>query len=194
MSLFGLGKENDMDDRSIIELFFARDEKALAECESVYGKYCESIAKNILGSDEDAEEVFNDTLLRAWNSIPPEKPRSLKVYLGTLARNLSFDRYRKMTAEKRGGCEVSLCLEEAEEFLADTSDEYEKSDLTALLNAFLHSLPERECDIFVRRYYYCDGTDEIARRFALKEANVLVILSRTRKKLKEALKKGGYTL
>lgn len=194
MSLFGLGKENDMDDRSIIELFFARDEKALAECESVYGKYCESIAKNILGSDEDAEEVFNDTLLRAWNSIPPEKPRSLKVYLGTLARNLSFDRYRKMTAEKRGGCEVLLCLEEAEEFLADTSDEYEKSDLTALLNAFLHSLPERECDIFVRRYYYCDGTDEIARRFALKEANVLVILSRTRKKLKEALKKGGYTL
>lgn len=194
MSLFGLGKENDMDDRRIIELFFARDEKALAECESVYGKYCESIAKNILGSDEDAEEVFNDTLLRAWNSIPPEKPRSLKVYLGTLARNLSFDRYRKMTAEKRGGCEVAFCLEEAEEFLADTSDEYEKSDLTALLNAFLHSLPERECDIFVRRYYYCDATDEIARRFALKEANVLVILSRTRKKLKEALKKGGYTL
>ena len=194
MSLFGLGKENDMDDRRIIELFFARDEKALTECESVYGKYCESIAKNILGNDEDAEEVFNDTLLRAWNSIPPEKPRSLKVYLGTLARNLSFDRYRKMTAEKRGGCEVALCLEEVEEFLADTSDEYEKSDLPALLNAFLHSLPERECDIFVRRYFYCDSTSVIARRFALKEANVLVILSRTRKKLKEALKKGGYTL
>ena len=63
-----------MDDKRIIELFFARDEKALAECESIYGKYCESIAKNILGSDEDAEEVFNDTLLRAWNSIPPKKP------------------------------------------------------------------------------------------------------------------------
>ena len=99
-----------------------------------------------------------------------------------------------MTAEKRGGCEVALCLEEAEEFLADTSDEYEKSELTALLNGFLHSLPERECDIFVRRYFYCDSTAEIARRFALKEANVLVILSRTRKKLKEALRKGGYTL
>ncbi len=183
-----------MDDRKIIELFFARDERALRESETAYGKYCKGIAKNILASDEDADEIFNDTLLRAWNTIPPEEPRSLKVYLGTIARNISFDRYRSMTAEKRGGCEVALCLEEAEEFLADTSDEYEKSELTALLNGFLHSLPERECDIFVRRYFYCDSTAEIARRFVLKEPNVLVILSRTRKKLKEALRKGGYTL
>ena len=183
-----------MDDRKIIELFFARDERALRECEERYGKYCETIAKNILASDEDADEIVNDTLLRAWNTIPPEDPKSLKVYLGTLSRNLSLDRYRKMTAEKKGGCEVSLCLEEAEEFLADTSEEYDKSELSALLNEFLHSLPERECDIFVRRYFYCDSTAEIARRFALKETNVLVILSRTRKKLKNALEKGGYTL
>lgn len=99
-----------------------------------------------------------------------------------------------MTAEKRGGCEVALCLEEAEEFLADTSNEIENGDLSRFLNGFLHSLPERECDIFVRRYFYCDSTADIACRFALKEANVLVILSRTRKKLKKALKKGGYTI
>ena len=183
-----------MDDRKIIELFFARDERALRESETAYGRYCRAIAKNILASDEDADEVFNDTLLRAWNTIPPEEPKSLKVYLGTIARNLSLDRYRKMTAEKRGGCEVSLCLEEAEEFLADMSEEYEKGELSRLLNDFLHSLPERECDIFVRRYFYCDSTSDIARRFALKEANVLVILSRTRNKLKNKLKKGGYTL
>ena len=183
-----------MDDRKIIELFFARDEKALSESQSVYGGYCKSISKNILSSDEDAEEVLNDTLLCAWNTIPPEEPKSLKVYLGTLARNISFDRYRKMTAEKRGGCEVALCLEEAEEFLADGSEELDNAELSRLLNDFLRSLPERECDIFVRRYFYCDSTAGIARRFALKEANVLVILSRTRKKLKEALRKGGYTL
>ena len=186
-----------MDDLKIIELFFARDELALRECEEKYGRYCEAVAKNILGCDEDAEEVWSDTLLRAWNSIPPENPKSLKVYLGTLARNLSLDRYRKMTAEKRGGCEVSLCIEEAEELLADTvsvTDEYERREFARFLNDFLHSLPERECDIFVRRYFYCDPTAKIARRFALKEPNVLVILSRTRKKLKEALRKGGYTL
>ena len=186
-----------MDDRNIIELFFARDEKALSESQQKYGKYCSAVSKNILGSDEDAEEVLNDTLLAAWNSIPPEDPKSLKVYLGTLARNLSLDRYRKMTAEKRGGCEATICLEEAEEFLADTksiSEEYEKREFVKFLNDFLHSLPERECDIFVRRYFYCDSTADIARRSALKEPNVLVILSRTRKKLKNALEKGGYTL
>ena len=186
-----------MDDQKIIELFFARDEKALKECEQIYGRYCEAIAKNLLGNDEDAEEVLNDTLLRAWNSIPPEKPKSLKVYLGALVRNLSLDRYRKLTAEKRGGCEISLCIEEAEEFLADTvsiEEEYEKRELSKFLNNFLHSLPARECDIFVRRYFYCDSTRNIARKFEVTEENVLVILSRTRKKLKEALKKGGYTL
>ncbi len=186
-----------MDDLKIIELYFARDEEALRKSEEKYGKYCKAIAKNILSSDEDAEEIFNDTLLGAWNSIPPEEPRSLKVYLGTLARNLSFDRYRKMTAEKRGGCEISLCIEEAEEFLADTvsvADEYEKREFSKFLNEFLHSLPGRESDIFVRRYFYCDSTADIAKRFALKEPNVLVILSRTRKKLKNELKKGGYTL
>lgn len=186
-----------MDDRKIIELYYARDELGLKKTDEIYGKYCRSIAKNILSSDEDADEVFNDTLLSAWNSIPPEKPKSLKVYLGTLARNISLDRYRKMKAEKRGGCEVAVCLEEAEEFLADTksiSEEYEKREFIKFLNDFLQSLPERECDIFVRRYYYCDSTADIGKRFALKESNVLVILSRTRKKLKKALQKGGYTL
>ena len=160
-----------MDDRKIIELFFARDEKALSEVQAKYGGYCSAVSKNILGSDEDAEEVLNDTLLSAWNSIPPEDPKSLKVYLGTLARNFSLDRYRKMTSAKRGGCEVALCLEEAEEFLSDTksiSEEYEKREFVKFLNDFLHSLPERECDIFVRRYFYCDSTANIARRFALK--------------------------
>ncbi len=186
-----------MDDKKIIELFFARDEKALSESQRKYGRYCSAVSKNILGNDADAEEVLNDTLLSAWNTIPPEEPKSLKSYLGTLARNLSLDRYRKMKAEKRGGCEVSLCLEEAEEFLADTksiSEEYENREFVKFLNEFLHSLPERECDIFVRRYFYCDSTAIIARRFALNEPNVLVILSRTRKKLKKALQKGGYTL
>ena len=186
-----------MDDNKIIELFFARNEKALSESQQKYGRYCRLIAKNILPSDEDTEEVLNDTLLCAWNTIPPENPKSLKVYLGTLARNLSLDRYRKMKAEKRGGCEVSLCLEEAEEFLADTksiSEEYERREFVKFLNNFLHSLPDRECDIFVRRYFYCDSTADIANRFAVKEPNVLVILSRTRKKLKKVLEKGGYTL
>ena len=186
-----------MKDEKIIELFNNRDERALAEVAKKYGDACHSVSSPYLPSSEDREECINDALLALWNSIPPEEPKSLKTYLGTLARNLSLDRYRKMKAEKRSGCEVSLCLEEAEEFLADTksvSEEYEKREFTKFMNEFLHSLPVRECDIFVRRYFYCDSTADIANRFAVKEPNVLVILSRTRKKLKKALEKGGYTL
>ena len=186
-----------MDDYKIIELFNARDEQAIGESQKKYGRAIAAVAKNILGCAEDAEEVANDTMLRAWNSIPPENPKSLKAYLCTLARNISIDRYKRMTAEKRGGCEISLCLEEAEEFLTDTksvSEEYEKREFAKFLNDFLASLPERECDVFVRRYFYCDSTADIAKRFALKEPNVLVILSRTRKKLKNVFEKGGYTL
>lgn len=186
-----------MDDQMIIDLYFERDERALSACEERFGGYCEAIARNILGNDEDAKEIFNDVLLHSWNSIPPERPESLKAYLGTLARNLSLDRYRCMTSEKRGGCEVSLCLEEVQEVLADTvslESELERREFTEFLNGFLRSLPERECNIFMRRYFYCDSTARIAARFALKESNILVILSRIRKKLKKELQKGGYTL
>ena len=133
-----------MDDNKIIELFFARNERALSESQQKYGRYIEAVAKNILGNREDAEEVSNDTWLRAWNSIPPENPKSLKVYLGTLARNLSFDRYRRMTAEKRGGCEVSLCLEEAEEFLSRLAEGLAfPIELTALCDDYIS---ERESE------------------------------------------------
>ncbi len=185
-----------MDDRSIVKLFFDRDEAALREIGEKYRAYCTVLAKNITGSDEDADEIWNDTMLSAWNSIPPEDPQSLKVYLSALARNHALSRYRNMRAEKRGG-EVSVCLEEAEEFLADTksmSEEYEMNELRELLNRFLKSLPERECNIFIRRYFHCDATPDIAKRYALKEPHVLVILSRVRKKLKNELEKGGYTL
>ncbi len=185
-----------MDDRSIIKLFFDRDENALLQIEEKYSKYCTKLAKNITGSDEDADEVWNDTMLSAWNSIPPEDPQSLKIYLVAIARNHSLSRYRKQTAGKRG-CEISVCLEEAEEFLADTkniSEDYEMRELRELLDRFLKSLPERECNIFIRRYYHCDTIPDIAKRCGIKEAHCLVILSRTRKKLKAELEKGGYVL
>ncbi len=186
-----------MDDRKIIELFFKRDEDALRRTQVKYGKYCESIARNILGNEQDSEEVLNDTLLSAWNSIPPEDPKSLRLYLAALARNHALDRYRKEKAAKRRDAEYTLCLDEVAEFIEDAqsfSEEYERREFTELLNRFLRSLPLRERDIFVRRYFFCDKTPDIAARFSLKEPNVLKILSRTREKLKTELKKGGYII
>lgn len=186
-----------MDDRQIIELYNQRDENAIKETSDKYGNYCFSIANNILDCKQDSEECINDTWLHTWNSIPPQKPNCLKAFLAKITRNLSLNRYKEKTRDKRGSGEVVLALDEMDEFLAGTSDvvsEYEQKEFLAMLNRFLYSLPERERSIFILRYFYMDSTKSIAQACSIKESNVLMILSRTRKKLKETLEREGYTI
>ena len=184
-------------DSEIVALYHARDERAIEHSVRKYGDYCFTIADNILRSREDSEECVNDTWLRTRNTIPPQRPNSLKYYLAKITRNLSISRWRERNTEKRGGGELTMALGEMEEFLADTREaenEAERIAFSDCLNRFLHSLPARECNIFLRRYFYVDTTKEIARRYGMKEANVLLILSRTRAKLRAHLEKEGYTI
>ena len=186
-----------MEDAKIIELYNERSELAVAETEHKFGKMLFSIAMNILSNREDSEETVNDTYGKAWNSIPPQKPNCLKAFLAKITRNLSLNRYKEKMRDKRGNGEVVLALDEMDEFLAGTSDvvsEYEQKEFLAMLNRFLYSLPERERSIFILRYFYMDSTKDIAIAHSIKESNVLMILSRTRKKLKETLEREGYTI
>lgn len=186
-----------MDDSTLLKLYFARNELAVEATEEKYGAYCHAIAYRILGDEEDAEETVNDTWLQAWNSIPPQQPRYFRAYLAKLTRNLAFDRYRKLTAEKRGGTSLCAALEELESCLP--SEETAESaldgkELRASIEAFLNTLSSREEEIFLRRYFYVEQIADIAAHFDLKESNVLTILSRTRKKLKKNLTKEGYSV
>ena len=185
-----------MDDKQIIELYFSRNEKAIEESSLKYGNYCYSIAYNILCDKLDREECVNDTWLKTWNTIPPQKPNYFKLFLAKITRNLSFDKLREKNSEKRGGAEL-VAFEEVEEFLSDTRDisaESEREELVKIINSFLCSLSARECNIFIRRYFYMASTADIAELYKLKESNVLVILSRTRKKLHKILDKEGYII
>ena len=92
-----------MEDQKIVQLYWDRNEQAIPETSTKYGAYCASIAKNILGSNEDAEECVNDTYLNAWNSMPPHKPNILSTFLGKITRNLSLNRAKHNAADKRGG-------------------------------------------------------------------------------------------
>ena len=183
-----------MEDRQIIELFRQRSGDAVSEAADKYGAYCYSIADSILHSAEDAEECVNDTWLRAWNAIPPQRPRVLRLFLARITRNLAFDRFQARSAEKRGGGELDLALDELAECLggADTEAEFEARELGQCIRQFVRALPEREGNILVRRYFFADPVAEIAKRYGLSENNVMVILSRTRKKLKAHLLKEGY--
>lgn len=179
-----------MQDSQIIALFEARDERAIAETAEKYGAFCKGIAINILQNLQDAEECINDTWLRTWDSIPPAKPTLLKTYVGKITRNLAIDRYRGEHRQKRGVGEVVLALDEISE-LTDSGYEvenmYREYEFVQLLNSFLLSLPERDRNIFVRRYFFTDSVPDIARRFGTSQNNVLQILSRTRRKLKNYL-------
>ena len=184
-----------MDESYIVGLSFARDEAALAECRRRYGAYCRAIARNILGREADAEECENDVYLAAWNAIPPAQPRSLRAFLGKIARNLALGRYERESAQKRGGGEACAVLDELAECLGApgaASDRAEAAELAAAVDAFLRRRGARERVIFLRRVFYCDGIADIARRSGLSEAAVKSSLKRTRAALRAHLKEEGF--
>lgn len=184
-----------MEDRQIIELYWERSELAIAETERKYGRYCHYIAYQILFDEEDAKEIVNDTYLKAWSTIPPNRPDSLKAYLGVISSRLALNRYEGQTAKKRGGGQLPLVLEELSECVSGKEDGAAFADRIALqdaLNRFLYTLPRKTRNIFVRRYWYVSTINEIAAEYGMKESAVTVQLLRTRKKLKEFLKKEGF--
>ena len=183
-----------MEDKQIVDLYWARQESAIAETEKKYGRYCHYIAYQILSNDEDAEEVVNDTYLKLWNTIPPNRPDLLKSYAGMVSRQLALDVYREQHAQKRGG-QVTLVLEELSECIPDSDSGADMGESIALSDAmsrFLWSLPVRTRNIFVRRYFYMSPAAEIAADFGMKESNVTMLMLRTRKKLAHFLKKEGF--
>lgn len=185
-----------MDDEKILDLYWARSETAISETEKKYGRYCYSIARQILGDEEDVKEVLNDTYLKMWNTIPPQRPSLLKSYAGMISRQLALNFYEKQHTQKRGG-QVSLVLNELEECIPDknsSTDIVDAMALTDVLNRFLWSLPQRTRNIFIRRYWYMSSIAEIAADFSMKESNVTMHLLRTRKKLEKFLIKEGFVV
>lgn len=186
-----------MQDEEIIELYIDRDERAIHQTEEKYGGYCLELADRILKDRQDAQETVNDTWLRVWQTIPPQKPHALKLYLAKITRNVAFSRYRAQNAQKRGGGELVLALDELAECVGTDDDLMERvalQDLTASIGELLETLPLRDRGIFIRRYFYVEDTAQIARYYGMKESNVLMVLSRVRKKLKAHLIMEGYTL
>lgn len=179
-----------MTDERIIELFWQRDESAVSETALKYGGYCRVVAGNILPSSEDCEECLNDTWLHAWNSIPPQRPKNLRMFLARIARNLAFDRFRKQNAAKRGGGETELILEELSECVSggnSVENTVLSKELGGAINKFLGTLSERDRNVFIRRYFFAESAEIIAKKYALTANNIMVILTRTRKKLKDYL-------
>ena len=184
-----------MDDKSIVDLYFLRNEDAIGLTEEKYGPYCYSIAYNILCNREDAQESVNDTYMTAWNTIPPRRPSVLATFLGKITRHISIDRWRQRSAAKRGGGEVSLALEELSECVAGLENvelEYERKEIMKAYTRFLNDLPAVERRVFLGRYCYMESIEAIASKFGFSQSKVKMLLQRTRIKLRLRFEEEGY--
>lgn len=186
-----------MEDEDIIKLYWSRNQSAIKETDIKYGKYCKTIAVNILRNNEDAEECVNDTYLKTWNAIPPHQPKMLSTFLGKITRNLSFDKFRYGKMKKRGGGEINIVLDELNEVVSgtdDVEDEYEKQEMLREINNFLNTISDEKSDMFICRYWYVMTIGEISNVFDIPKENVSVTLNRIRHHLKEYLSERGYIL
>ena len=184
-----------MEDDRIIALYWERSEEALRQTQNKYDGYCMRIAERILPDREDARECVNETYLAAWNAIPPQRPAVLSTFLGKLTRRISIDRWRALTAEKRGGSAVTVALEELEACIpggADPVKEVEAKELARAISGFLRTLPYIQRKVFLMRYFEMADMTQILEEFQISSSKAKSMLHRTRKKLKAYLQEEGY--
>ena len=182
-----------MTDAEIINLFFERSEQAIEELAKKHGSAVASVARNILGNSQDTEECVNDTYLGTWNAIPPHKPSPLRTFVCKIARNLATKKYHSNTADKRNS-QYDLALDELEEYLSDSDSvekAYEAQELKEAINSFLATLSYSDRFIFMRRYWYSDPVQDIAKMADSTTNSVTVRLFRIREKLRLYLEKEG---
>ncbi len=185
-----------MEDSAIIALYWERNEAAIGETERKYGPYCRTIACNILGNPEDAEECVNDAWHRAWSTIPPQRPRSLSAFLGRIVRNLSISRWRREHAQKRfSGLEA--LLSELEDCLPGPADVESAADghaLTLCIENWLEGLGQEDRLLFLRRYWYGEEVQALARLLGISPNRTAKRLMALRKELKNVLEQEGFSV
>lgn len=182
-----------MEDAAIIGLYWARDERAVAASDEKYGRLCRALSRDILDSTEDAEECVNDTWRKAWDTMPPQRPGSLRAYLARITRNLSIDRWRARRAEKRGRG-LAVLLEELEEALpaAPSAEEVTEARETArAIDRWLDTLSPADRTAFLRRYWYGQRVDAVAKQAGCSPNSMAKRLGRLRDGLRKALEQEG---
>lgn len=184
-----------LEDHEIIELYWARDEKAIFETDKKYKRYLFTIAYNILHDNLDCEECLNDTYLGTWNTIPPERPSVFQAFISKIMRNTALGRYKKNTVEKRIPTEMTVSLDELGECLPaapSAEEDYFVGEISRIVSDYLRALPERSAFIFICRYYCADKISDIAEMLHVGERTVFRELTSIRDGLKERLVKEGY--
>lgn len=185
-----------MEDSAIIALYFDRNEDAIRETDKKYGAFCRKVAFNILSVNEDTEECVSDTYMRVWNLIPPERPIKFMAWLGKIVRNTALNLYTKLHSQKRFNG-IEIMLDELSECIpSDVSleKEIEDKEITAAINTWLKSISADERYLFIRRYWYGDAVNELAKQQKVSPHTMTQRLYRIREKLKNYFEKKGIAI
>jgi len=189
--------QETLSDEAIVELYFARDERAIKETDKKYKKYLISIAYNILRDLSDSEECLNDTYIGAWNSIPPSRPHILMAFLATIIRRIALNRYKSDRRKKRVPPEM---IDPITEFMEigpaeeDIHKEIEDAELGRVINEYVGTLSKRKAYIFMSRYYYMRSIKEIAELTECSASTVNKELHAIKEGLKQKLESEGYSI
>lgn len=184
-------------DEEIVNLYWARDEKAIGETDYKYGKYLYTVLYNIVRDDLDCEECLNSTYFSAWNAMPPSKPVALKAFLITIARRVAIKRYHSNTRKVTVPPQMTIALEELEDLIEDNDNTASMFDAMALgqsISDFVEALSSRRQYIFLNRYYLAEPIDTIAKELNLSRSMVNKELTAIRTLLREKLEREGYLI
>lgn len=186
-----------LSDEQIIDLYFAREERAIAETDKKYCEYLHAVAYNILYNEQDADECLQDTYLKTWNSIPPQRPSALRAFLAKITRNLSLDRYEQYNRQKRVPLEEYSPLDEVQEFLPDPYDldqELQDATVARIITQYLDDTTDRRMYVFTSRYFFSLTIPQIAKRLGCSQSLVSKEIAAIKRELREQFEKEGITV
>ena len=183
-----------LSDEQIIDLYFAREERAITETDKKYCEYLHTVAYNILANEQDAEECLQDTYLRTWDAIPPERPSIFHAFLAKITRNLSLNRIEKANRKRRVPAEACYPMDEVQDFLPDPHDlakDLQAATVRRIIAEYLDGTTERRLYIFISRFFYSYTVSQIATRLGCSTSTVNKELAEIKRELRACFEKEG---
>ena len=186
-----------LSDEQIIDLYFAREERAITETDNKYRGYLHTVANNILANEQDAEECLQDTYLRTWNTIPPERPSVFHAFLAKITRNLSLNRYDMRKRKGRIPAEAICPMDEVQDFLPDPNgpdDDTLSEAVKRIVMTYLEQTTRRRMYVFVARFFYSYTVSQIAGRLGCSTSTVNKELAEIKRELRACFEKEGISV
>ncbi|MBW8323535.1 MAG: RNA polymerase sigma factor [Prolixibacteraceae bacterium] len=187
-----------VDDLYYIEAVRKGDVQAFSFLVEKYQKLVYTLALKLLKKPEDAEEMAQDTFIKAYQKLDSYEGKSkFSTWLYSITYNACISELRKRRIEFKSLDDRQIS-DQDEQKMHDYYRETKKEDQEKYLNLALEKLPEDDQVLVTLYYYESQSMDEISMITGLTVSNIKVKIHRARKQmyslLHEKLKEEVYSL